>query len=172
MRKSKWLSSLTSALMMMLNTTSKSVVTYWVSAHKLTTPTIRRPYSIIYFRKSSSTRVPPPLEAPKVDRKSTQIWLMLLETIEEHKIKPVLWTKGQMLIQEWAVTALRILLWPTLICKMVPVMTKTLMVPMLSSNNCIEYKLYLYKSYKSRLKISRRYYYMCLLYPWIFVDQK
>ena len=154
----------------MLNTTSKSVVTFWVSAHRLTTPTIRRPSYIIYFRKSSSTRVPPPLEAHKVNRKFTLIWLMLQETTEERKTMPVLWTKGQMLIQEWAVTALRILLWPTLICKMVPVMTKTLITPTLSSNNCIEYKLYLYKSYKSRLKISRRYYYMCLLYHWIFVD--
>jgi len=121
-----------------------------VSAHKLAIQTIQKLSFTIYFRKSSNTRVPPPLEAPKV--KFTVIWRMVQETTEEqtksHNTKwvPRPWNKGQtqMLIQGWAV-ALPTLLWPTLICKTVPVTLLILMVPTLSSNNCID-KLYKYKS--------------------------
>merc|ERR1711924_483113 len=119
-------------------------------------PTIQRLFSIIYFRKSSNTRVPPPLEAPKV--KFTQIWLTLQESTEEITTQWVSWTKGQMLIQEWAVIALRILLWLTLICKTVPINLMILTVPTLSSNNCID-KLYKYKSRFPKEKYNRRYYY-------------
>ena len=85
--------------------------------------------------KSSNTRVPPPLEALKV-KTFTLIWLIVQESTEEQKML-VLWVKGQMLIPEWAVIALRIQLWPTLICKKILVMM-TLTVLTLSSKNCID----------------------------------
>jgi len=112
-----------------------------VSAHKLAIQTIQKLSFTIYFRKSSNTRVPPPLEAPKVIR-FTQIRLMLQESIEE-QIMPVSSTKGQMLIQVWTVNVLRILRWLILICKMVPVRLN-LTIPTLSSKNCIDKLLNLY----------------------------
>lgn len=123
---------------------------------------IRKLSSTIYFKKSSSTRVPPPLEVLEVNRTFTLIWLWLLEKTEE-QITSVLWTKGQMQIQVWAALALRILPWPILICKMDRVF-KILTIPTLSSKNCIDKKYICYKSYKSRYKLNRRLYYMCFKY--------
>lgn len=161
MRKSKWHNLQTNVPTMMLNITSKNVGTYWVSAPKLAIQTILKLFSIIYFRRSSNTRVPPPLEVLKV--KFTQTWLLHKESTEELPTT-TLWvpwtkTKGQTLSQVWAAIVLQTLLWPTLICKTVPVnLMVTLTVPTLSSSNCID-KLY---KYKSRLSYNRRYYYMCL----------
>ena len=140
-KKLRWLNLPTSAQTKTLSTTSKNAATYWVSVRKLATPTILRLFFIIYFRKSSNTRVPPPLEAPKV-MTFTQTWLMLQESIElPITTQWVPWTKGQMLIQVWAVNNLRTLLWLTLICKTVRGKMATLMVPTLGSSNCID-KLY------------------------------
>ena len=62
-KKLRWLNLPTNAQMMTLNTTSKSVVTFLVLAHKSITPMIQKAYFTIYFKKSSNTRAPPSREA-------------------------------------------------------------------------------------------------------------
>ena len=85
---------------------------------------------IIYFKKSSNTRVPPFREV--------QIVMMRLSQIElsQREIDSwLLWTKGLMLTPKWAALALLTLHWPTLIWVTV-CLTRT--THMLSSRNCID----------------------------------
>ena len=116
--------------MKMLNITLKSVVIFWALVHKSTIPMIQRQFSIIYFKKSSNTRAPPSREVLIVNV-CALILLMRLGIV-----MLVVWEIGQMLIPEWAALALRILQWPTLICKTKPVWLQ--ITPTQSSRNCIE----------------------------------
>ena len=135
-KKLRWLNLPTSAQTKTLSTTSKNVVTFLVSVHKSITLMIQKAYFTIYFKKSSNTRAPPSREVMTANKKSAQILLMLRVIVLINK--EVLGTKGQMLIHSWAAPVLRILLWQTLICKMVQECQTPTITLTLSSRNCIE----------------------------------
>ena len=138
MKRLKWHNLQTNVQMKMLNTTSKNVVTFLVLVHKSTTQMIQREYFTIYFKKSLNTRAPPSREVMTVKTTFALIKLMLQEIVPS---KAALRTIYLMLIHSWEVPDLRILLWETLICKMVQECQTQTITLTLSSRNCIEDQL-------------------------------
>jgi hypothetical protein len=123
--------------MKMLSTISKNVVIFLVLVHKSITQMIQREYFTIYFKKSLNTRAPPSREVMTV-KTFALIRLMQQEIVPS---KVMLRTIYLMLIHSWEVLDLRILLWETLICKMVQECQTQTITLTLSSRNCIEDQL-------------------------------
>ena len=134
-RKLNLRSSLTNVQTTISTITSRNVATFLGLVVKFKTQMIQKQFSTIYFRKSSSTRAPPSHEAKQASQMCGQI--LILQRKELSPIKSTPWIKGRMLIQVWAVLALRTRQWPTLICR-VATLIKIQLDPMQIFKNWID----------------------------------